>query len=523
MILDASYTLLVACIALLIGMFVVKFTPFLQKNHIPEAVVGGFIVAIVLLIIDKTSGYSFTFDASLQSLLMLTFFSSIGLSSDFSRLIKGGKPLVLLTIAVTILIAIQNTVGMSMAVMMNESPFIGLIAGSITLTGGHGNAGAWGPILADKYGVTGAVELAMACATLGLVLGGLVGGPVARHLLKKVSIPKTTEQERDTIVEAFEQPSVKRKINANNVIETISMLIICIVVGGYISALFKDTFLQLPTFVWCLFVGIIIRNTLTHVFKHEVFEPTVDVLGSVALSLFLAMALMSLKFGQLASMAGPVLIIIAVQTVVMVLFACFITFKMMGKDYDAVVISAGHCGFGLRNPLMILIKIIRGFIRAQLLSELRIILYLILPFLEIDFCTTLFSSQKSCVISFTGNRTIPSSTDQSMGALCIRDKCSSKIDRITIAVPFQNILFVYITFGPESERNLIGIREKNLVRNGVVKRIISASVSLEPSSNLFIFTGVVPNAVQMKSPNCFKSINWDFLGFPVVLINRFSE
>lgn len=99
--------------------------------------------------------------------------------------------------------------------MMNESPFIGLIAGSITLTGGHGNAGAWGPILADKYGVTGAVELAMACATLGLVLGGLVGGPVARHLLKKVSIPKTTEQERDTIVEAFEQPSVKRKINAN--------------------------------------------------------------------------------------------------------------------------------------------------------------------------------------------------------------------------------------------------------------------------------------------------------------------
>ena len=332
MILDASYTLLVACIALLIGMFVVKFTPFLQKNHIPEAVVGGFIVAIVLLIIDKTSGYSFTFDASLQSLLMLTFFSSIGLSSDFSRLIKGGKPLVLLTIAVTILIAIQNTVGMSMAVMMNESPFIGLIAGSITLTGGHGNAG---------------VELAMACATLGLVLGGLVGGPVARHLLKKVSIPKTTEQERDTIVEAFEQPSVKRKINANNVIETISMLIICIVVGGYISALFKDTFLQLPTFVWCLFVGIIIRNTLTHVFKHEVFEPTVDVLGSVALSLFLAMALMSLKFGQLASMAGPVLIIIAVQTVVMVLFACFVTFKMMGKDYDAVVISAGHCGFGM--------------------------------------------------------------------------------------------------------------------------------------------------------------------------------
>ncbi|MBS0923619.1 sodium/glutamate symporter [Providencia sp. JGM181] len=347
MTLDASYTLLFACLALLIGMIVVKISPFLQKNHIPDAVVGGFIVAIVLLIVDKAAGYTFSFDTSLQSTLMIAFFSSIGLSSDFSRLIKGGKPLVILTLAVTILIVIQNAVGMGMAVMLNESPFIGLIAGSITLTGGHGNAGAWGPILADKYGVTGAVELAMACATMGLVLGGLVGGPVARHLLKKVTIPKATEQEKETILEAFEQPAVKRKINANNIIETISMLIICIVAGSYISELVKDTPMHLPTFVWCLFVGIIIRNVLTHVFKHEVFEPTVDVLGSVALSLFLAIALMSLKFGQLASMAGPVLIIIAVQTVVMVLFACFVTFKMMGSDYDAVVISAGHCGFGM--------------------------------------------------------------------------------------------------------------------------------------------------------------------------------
>jgi ESS family glutamate:Na+ symporter len=165
--------------------------------------------------------------------------------------------------------------------------------------------------------------------------------------LKKVKVPVTTQQERDTIVEAFEQPEVTRKINANNVMETISMLAICIVAGGYISSLFVDTMYQMPTFVWCLFVGVIIRNILAHVFKHEVFEPTVDVLGSVALSLFLAMALMSLKLGQLASMAGPVLLIIAVQTIMMVLFACFVTFRMMGQDYDAVVISAGHCGFGM--------------------------------------------------------------------------------------------------------------------------------------------------------------------------------
>ena len=144
-----------------------------------------------------------------------------------------------------------------------------------------------------------------------------------------------------------EAPKVTREINTKNVIETIFMLITCIVVGSYIGDLLKDSAFYLPTFVWCLFVGIFLRNILNHLFKKEVVEPTIDVLGSTALSIYLAIALMSLNFSQLANMAGPVLLIIIVQTVVMALFACFITFKLMGKDYDAVVISAGHCGFGM--------------------------------------------------------------------------------------------------------------------------------------------------------------------------------
>ena len=224
---------------------------------------------------------------------------------------------------------------------------MGLIAGSITLSGGHGNAGAWGPILEQKYGVTGALELAMACATLGLVIGGLMGGPVARHLIKKVKVPKTTEDQKNKIEESFEAPKVSREINTKNVIETIFLLSICIVVGTYIGDLLKDSAFYLPTFVWCLFVGIFLRNVLNHLIKKNVAEPTIDVLGSTALSIYLAIALMSLNFSQLANMAGPVLLIIIVQTIVMGLFACFITFKLMGKDYDAVVISAGHCGFGM--------------------------------------------------------------------------------------------------------------------------------------------------------------------------------
>lgn len=347
MIVSTNYTLLMACIALALGMLAVKHTKFLRNNHIPEAVVGGFIVATILFIINKITNYTFKFDTSLQSLLMITFFSSIGLSSDFSKLIKGGKPLLILIFIVTILIITQNVVGITMALLMNEHPFMGLIAGSITLSGGHGNAGAWGPILEQKYGVTGALELAMACATLGLIIGGLMGGPIARHLIKKVNIPETTEEEKNTIENAFEAPKIAREINTKNVIETIFMLITCIVVGSYVGDLLKDSSFYLPTFVWCLFVGIFLRNILNHLFKKEVVEPTIDVLGSTSLSIYLAIALMSLNFSQLTNMAGPVLFIIIVQTIVMALFACFITFKLMGKNYDAVVISAGHCGFGM--------------------------------------------------------------------------------------------------------------------------------------------------------------------------------
>lgn len=347
MIVSTNHTLLMACFALALGMLVVKRIKFLRNNHIPEAVVGGFIVAIALLIVSKVTNYTFKFDTTLQSLLMITFFSSIGLSSDFSKLAKGGKPLLILVFVVSVLIITQNIVGVGMALLMKEDPFIGLIAGSITLSGGHGNAGAWGPILEQQYGVSGAVELAMACATMGLIIGGLIGGPIARHLMKKVKVPKTTEAEKNTVEEVFEEPSVTREINTKNVIETIFMLITCIVVGSYIGDLLKGTAFYLPTFVWCLFVGIFLRNILNHLFKKDVIEPTVDVLGSTSLSIYLAIALMSLNFSQLADMAGSVLVIIVVQTIVMALFACFVTFRLMGRDYDAVVISAGHCGFGM--------------------------------------------------------------------------------------------------------------------------------------------------------------------------------
>lgn len=341
-------TLALAGFVLLLGYFLVKRISILKNYNIPEPVVGGFLVAIALTVLYQGWGISFTFDTNLQTAMMLVFFSSIGLSANFARLVKGGKPLIIFVIAAAILIALQNILGIAGSLLLNIDPAYGLIAGSVTLTGGHGTGAAWAKTFTETFGLQGATELAMACATFGLVSGGVIGGPVARHLLKKMRRDESPENdEQSDIQEAFEHPTFQRKITTRSLIETITMLVCCLLVGQFLDAQTKGTALALPTFVWCLFTGVIIRNTLTHVFKFNVADSAVDVLGNVGLSLFLAIALMSLKLWQLAGLALPVMIILALQVILMAAFAIYVTYRMMGKDYDAVVLSAGHCGFGL--------------------------------------------------------------------------------------------------------------------------------------------------------------------------------
>ena len=341
-------TLALAGFVLLLGYFLVKRISLLKNYNIPEPVVGGFLVAIILTVLYQGWGISFTFDTNLQTSMMLVFFSSIGLSANFARLIKGGKPLIIFVVAAGILIALQNTVGVAGSLLLGIDPAYGLIAGSVTLTGGHGTGAAWAKTFTETFGLQGATELAMACATFGLVSGGIIGGPVARHLLKKMHRDESPENEDNSdIQEAFEHPTFQRKINTRSLIETITMLACCLLIGQFLDAQTKGTALALPTFVWCLFTGVIIRNTLTHIFKFNVADSAVDVLGNVGLSLFLAIALMSLKLWQLDGLALPVMVILAVQVVLMAAFAIYVTYRMMGKDYDAVVLSAGHCGFGL--------------------------------------------------------------------------------------------------------------------------------------------------------------------------------
>ncbi|KYK72287.1 sodium/glutamate symporter [Aggregatibacter actinomycetemcomitans] len=341
-------TLALAGFVLLLGYFLVKRISLLKSYNIPEPVVGGFLVAIILTVLYQGWGLSFMFDTNLQFTMMLVFFSSIGLSANFARLVKGGKPLIIFVIAATLLITVQNIVGVTGSVLLGIDPAYGLIAGSVTLTGGHGTGAAWAGKLTELFHLEGALELAMACATFGLVSGGIIGGPVARHLLGKMKHGENPESDDvDDVQEAFEHPTYQRKITTRSLIETITMMTCCLLIGQFLDAHTKGTVIELPTFVWCLFTGVVIRNSLTHIFKFNVADSAVDVLGNVGLSLFLAIALMSLKLWQLAGLALPVMVILAIQVVLMAVFAVYVTYRIMGKDYDAVVLSAGHCGFGL--------------------------------------------------------------------------------------------------------------------------------------------------------------------------------
>ncbi|PYY98727.1 sodium/glutamate symporter [Pseudomonas sp. TKO14] len=344
--LDFYGTLVAASLVLLLGRGLVTRVGFLRAYNIPEPVAGGLVVAVLLLLLRGLADMEVRIDTSLQAPLMLAFFATIGLSADFASLKKGGRKLAIFLLVVTAFLLVQNAMGIGLAKALGLDPLLGLLAGSVTLSGGHGTGGAWGAVFKEQYGMASAPEIAMASATFGLVLGGLIGGPVARLLVKRVQTPGLAQAE-PRLPRGYEQPYKERQITALSFIETLALVAISLQAGNFLSGLIQGTALELPTFVCVLFVGVVLRNGLSALGWHQVFDQEVSLLGNVSLSLFLAIALMSLRLWDLATLALPILILLAVQTLVMALFAIFVTFRVMGRNYDAAVLAAGHCGFGL--------------------------------------------------------------------------------------------------------------------------------------------------------------------------------
>lgn len=340
-------TLVCATLVLLLGRKLVEWIAPLRTYSIPEPVAAGLLVALGTLALRQIGHFELKFDTSLQTPLMLAFFATIGLSANLASLKAGGRRLVLFLAVVAGMLIMQNAIGVGLATMMGLAPGIGMLGGSITLAGGHGTGAAWGETLTSRYGVQSALEIAMACATFGLVLGGLLGGPVARYLVGRLGnqVPGF-DVTKDAAPEGFEQPHTVRLITAQALIETVAMIAICLLGGEVIARWLSGTAFELPTFVCVLFTGVVVRNLLSLV-GYEVFERSLSVMGNVSLSLFLAMALMTLRLWDLSTLALPMILILVVQAVAMASYAIFVTFRVMGRNYDAAVLAAGHCGFGL--------------------------------------------------------------------------------------------------------------------------------------------------------------------------------
>ncbi|MCL1056400.1 sodium/glutamate symporter [Shewanella gelidimarina] len=343
---------LVAIMVLFIGHSVNRHVGFFKKYNIPEPIIGGLVVAAITTALHFQN-ITLKFSLPMQNTLMLMFFSTVGLAASYKLLAKGGKKVFIFLGIASIYIVIQNAVGVSLATALGLEPLMGLVAGSITLSGGHGTGAAWAQTFSDNYGMS-TLEFAMAAATFGLVMGGIIGGPVAQRLIDKnklvssYGIGGNHHKDHPDLV-TYDQLEEDR-VTAKSVMETLFILLLCVVGARWIEHLvsvFEISWLKMPDFVYALFLGVVITNLTELTRGYKTNNECVDILGTVSLSLFLAMALMSLKLWEIFDLAIPLLIILLVQTIVLGFFAYFVTFRLMGSNYDAAVIAGGHCGFGM--------------------------------------------------------------------------------------------------------------------------------------------------------------------------------
>lgn len=340
---NMAETLAISILVLLLGREIKKRVNFLERFFIPAPVVGGVIFSILLLIGHNTGAFSFSFDNVLKDFLMTIFFTTIGFTASGKLLKKGGVGVVVFLITATVLVIIQDIVGVSMAKMFGEHPLLGLAVGSVPLTGGHGTSGAFGPVL-EEFGVTGGLSVSIAAATYGLIAGCLIGGPVAKRLRDKYNL-KPSLEEREGTVEALEENDEK-PVSEETLFSAVVVIALSMGIGYCIAPFLKKYGIVIPAYIGPMFIAAIIRN-IADMQKKNLPMNEIAITGNIALSLFLAMALMTLKLWELADLAIPIISILLVQTAIMALFAYFITFRFNGKDYDAAVMATGHCGFGL--------------------------------------------------------------------------------------------------------------------------------------------------------------------------------
>jgi ESS family glutamate:Na+ symporter len=345
---DLITTLLVSMVVFFLGRFLVAWVPVLKRLNIPAPVVGGGLVALLLALVDGLLHVKLGFNLALKDTLLLMFFTTVGLAADARMLVRGGPRLLVFLAISVVLIAVQNGIGLAATRLLDLHPVVGLLGGSITLVGGHGTGAAYAGRLGETMNLQGAMELTMASATAGLVIGAVLGGPLAEFLLKRHKLESPGPAAADAASAATGETPVDA-VTSSSLINALFVVLLCLAGGKVLVGLMAGTGFILPDFVFSLLLGVVIRNATSFTGVFQMSDTTVDVVGNVALSLFLVMALMTMRLLDLVNLAGPLLVILAAQTIAVALYAAVVTFRVMGRNYDAAIMAAGQVGFGMSS------------------------------------------------------------------------------------------------------------------------------------------------------------------------------
>jgi len=341
--LSTAPSLLAASLVLLVGALMTRKIGFLERYSIPSPIVGGLVFAVLATILGLTTGLRLSLETTAKPYLLLLFFASIGLTADMRLLAKGGARLLRFLLVLAPFLFAQDILGIAIAYGLDLHPLMGLVGGTITLIGGHGTGAAYAQRFAEVNNIQAVMEFTMTSATLGLVIGGIIGGPVAGRLIDKYKLAAATSASADGGVVGG---PVTTPVTSIALIGSFAAALIALIAGQALGALFEGAVITLPSFLWCLIIGLIIRNGLPFL-GVRLQDSASDLIGSVSLSLFLAWTMMTLDLVSVAKIGGSLLIILAFQTVLVAVWATVVCFRAVGKDYESAVISAAFCGFAM--------------------------------------------------------------------------------------------------------------------------------------------------------------------------------
>jgi len=344
--LDSRQTIIVAILVLFLGKYLNQKFNILRKYNIPEPVTGGLVASLFFGLLFLLFNLDIKFSTHYRDILLIVFFTSLGLSTEIKSIVKGGKVLLILTVFAIAYIFLQNYIGILMAKLFNFNPVLGILAGSVPLQGGHGNVVSFVPIINEKFDIPSIMEIGMIMATFGLIAGGVLGGPVAKYLIKKYKLKPETKT-GDSEITIGREHGKNLTIDYNSILKVILMLFLSIGVGIYLHEFLDYVNFTLPMFATCMFSGVILAWIVPFIIpklKCAAKSPTLAITSDLSLGLFLAMAMMALKFWEIGEESLFIIASILLQTIAILLFTVFVIFRVLGRNYAAAVISAGYIG-----------------------------------------------------------------------------------------------------------------------------------------------------------------------------------